>query len=68
MTGLGGGFKFRTPGGFYTNISGYFGLLVAPTQDYKYGDDLYFKTDDSGMIDFFGMLEVAIGFEIPLIK
>lgn len=66
VASFGGGVKFRANSGFYTNISGYWGVYVAPTQDYKYDGDTYFKTDYDGIFAFFGMAEVAIGYEFKV--
>ena len=68
MSGVGGGIKIRTKSGFYTNIGSYFGVYYAPTEEYKYDDERYFKTDYSGFLEFFGMAEVALGFEIGIRK
>lgn len=70
-TGLGFGYGYHSGKGFFVNAGFYFGLAVA-NLEYTYSNhpDSYgswYKDDDSWACPFF-TLELAIGWEIPLMR
>ncbi len=67
-TGLGGGYSYYCKNGFFFRCSTYFGITVRNGGNEVIWNDGYSYWDQDDYTHFWGIAEVAIGWEIPVLK